>query len=132
MNRRYLIDDVCLWCARLFAGFFAGFVAYLLPLLYFRSRVQWSMMDVVRIQLVVCLAAVAILWLVSLWNLRQASARLFLGLSAVLYLALILWELEAGITSIDWALALMFIGIPSMIWVAIRPPNKEDLHRPRA
>jgi len=124
MNRRYLIDDVCLWCARVFAGL-SVFVFTQLAYFFLHIPRPWEFSKLEGMQMVVLMLAVSVLWIVCLWNQRSPGARLFLGLSGVLFFAMTCRQVAIGIFGSDW-LDITFtfaalIGLPAMLWVAVGP-----------
>jgi hypothetical protein len=125
MNRRYLIDNVCLWCARAFVAFF---LISLLGLGYFFVRPAFVYHHMARtLDVWVALLALGSVWIICLMKLRATVARYFLGLTATLYLLLLIWDISIGYALAD-SLQISFtsfglIGFPSMIWLALRPTH---------
>lgn len=126
--RRYLIDDVCLWCARLFAV--VSLLAMLLTswIAFAPARwARWTPLDSLRACELVSIILLSVLWLVGLWTLRNKTSRWLVGVSAALYLILICWRLRQGAGFIGEAEAafsiVSLLGLVSMLWVALRPPG---------
>jgi hypothetical protein len=124
MNSRYLIDDVCLWAARVFVGFYL--VSLVTVSYWIFGAVAYHRAPINADWFWLSLFSLCILWIVSLLNLHNHLARFFLGITACLYLMLTFWNVIHG-----WCFGTTFetcfticalFGFPSMIWITIRPP----------
>jgi hypothetical protein len=133
MRRHFLIDYVCLWAARVFAALNILLLVYVAQFAFAPARLhRWTLLDSVRACELFAMVALSIVWVVSLWTLRNNTSRLFVGLSALLYSFLLIWSVSRGSGFADLPetafTVVAFAGLPSMIWVALRPPAIKALN----
>jgi hypothetical protein len=131
MNRRYLIDDVCLWCARLFAGLFT--IVVILSCIRAGNALRtsyaivghWQPLFTTTLVTQLTLVVLAALLNLSLFLLGSIAARCFL-------FALGAWFFIGGGPSvinfhgIGWKLSVLaaIFGFASIMWIGIRPNPK--------